>query len=150
MTGMKLCEHIDSLHGFVEALVGNLVLPFIEGETKTAFINASFIEIKNRFLPPSIPPPGCMGSVPNVLKPIDEYGEFVCIDRQADGSFCKRTLSTRKKQFATHRMTSVKLGGDHCVLSLGGLAVTTRCTFCRASLTSRNAAQKHVRNVLPS
>ena len=28
---MKLCEHIDSLHGFVEALVQNPVLACIDG-----------------------------------------------------------------------------------------------------------------------
>ena len=44
---MKLCEHIDSLHGFVESLVLNPVLAFIKGEANVAFINASFSEIKN-------------------------------------------------------------------------------------------------------
>ena len=86
-----------------------------------------------------------MDYVPKVLEPVDDVGEFVCLDRLANGSLCGRTFSTQR-QLTTHRMASVKLGGDHGVLSLGGLVVTNQCPFCRTPVASRNAAQTHVRN----
>jgi hypothetical protein len=124
-----LLRYFDNFSNHVDAVLNDPIILFSDLDVKRLFLEIDLSVLKATVLTSAVPPPDVLNIPAVITLPNENQNKFVCFDRVADGSVCGREFETYK-QLITQRVRSTALGGDHGILTLGALVVTTACFFC--------------------